>query len=161
MEKVLSAISFLDWILEKRKEKLAKVVNKLVDIITWLLMMHKFKDIMMPLKQVFEYLDFQRPKAKARAGRADIGQSLTLFHFLINPYHQAYSRSNGHFQSCCGIDSCCHGNPSCVHHPCANNSYFQCSLCVRHDMRAFAFLPDELSNAFKFLGAHYLGGFPS
>lgn len=121
------------------------------------MMMHNFKDTTMLLKQVFEYLYFQRPKVKARARRADTGQSLTLSHFLINAYHQAHSRSNGHFQSCRGIDSCCHGSPSCVHHLSANNSYFQCSLCFRHHMRAFAFLPDELSNAFTFLDVHIEG----
>ena len=36
-----------------------------MDLITGLLVLHIFKDARMLLKQVFEYLDFQRPKLKA------------------------------------------------------------------------------------------------
>lgn len=49
----------LDWILENRKDisgKLVESVSKWLDTITWLLIVHKFKD-----GQVFEHLTFQKP----------------------------------------------------------------------------------------------------
>lgn len=126
--------------------KLVKLVNKLVGIITQLLMMHNFKAVRMPLKQEFEILNFQRPKIKQKLKRRYWPNMEAKAPLCCIPWWNPVPPL-GSIQ---GLRL----TPRAVMASTHVLTILAFSILLVFDMKPFIFLSYKLSYVFKFLGVY-------